>query len=249
VPVEHSIWRVSNRPEPLSRAALPSEQLLEDMIVAAPNILSNEWMLIGRQVNTGVCGRIDLLAIAPDGVIILIELKRDRTPREVVGQALDYASWLEQLEEGDIARVYSNFSGGGDLAYDFEARFGSALDDVELNETHQIVIVASSLDASSERVVQYLNDRDIAINVLFFQVFESGGKQLLSRAWLLDPSRERGTPRREREPWKGEFYVSYGHSHTRSWQEAAQIGHASESRDRVGRVQLTLGSPPRRPGL
>lgn len=237
MPIEHSIWRVAEKPEPLSRGSLASEQLLENMIVAAPEILSNEWMLIGRQVNTGICGRIDLLAIAPDGAIILIELKRDRTPREVVGQALDYASWLEQLDETDVARIYSNYSGGRDLAYDFELRFGSALDDVELNDSHQIVIVASSLDASSERVVQYLNDRDIAINILFFQIFEAAGEQLLSRAWLLDPvetqvaatntpapRRERGTPRREREPWNGEFYVSYGHGHTRSWEEAVRYG-------------------------
>jgi hypothetical protein len=237
MPVEHSIWRVGARPQALSRAALPSEQLLEDMIVAAPEILSNEWMIIGRQVNTGVCGRIDLLAIAPDGAIILIELKRDRTPREVVGQALDYASWLEQLEEADVARVYSNFSGGRDLAYDFQVRFGTALDDVEVNENHQIVIVAASLDASSERVVDYLNARDIAINILFFQIFETGNEQLLSRAWLLDPietqvaasntpapRRERGAQRREREPWNGEFYVSYGHGPTRSWDEAVQFG-------------------------
>jgi len=25
---------------------------------------------------------------------VLIELKRDRTPREIVAQALDYASWV-----------------------------------------------------------------------------------------------------------------------------------------------------------
>ena len=42
-------------------------------------------------------GRIDLLAIAPDASLVLIDLKRDRTPREVVAQALDYASWVEQL--------------------------------------------------------------------------------------------------------------------------------------------------------
>jgi hypothetical protein len=237
MPVEHSIWRVSEHPEPLKRGALPTEQLLENMIVAAPEILSNEWMIIGRQVNTGVCGRIDLVAVAPDGAIILIELKRDRTPREVVGQALDYASWLERLDVGDIERMYSNYSGGRDLAYDFQVRFGTPLDDDELNASHQIVIVASSVDPSSERVVQYLNDRDIPINVLFFQIFDTEDGQLLSRAWLLDPvetqlaatnapapRRERGTPRREREPWNGEFYLSYGHGPTRSWEEAVRYG-------------------------
>jgi RecB family endonuclease NucS len=76
---------------------LPSEQLLEDMIVQDPRILSSEWMLIGRQEITTFGGRIDLLAMAPDGPLVLIELKRDRTPREIVAQALDYASWLQGL--------------------------------------------------------------------------------------------------------------------------------------------------------
>jgi RecB family endonuclease NucS len=54
-------------------------------------------MIIGHQENTLDKGRIDLLAIAPDASLILIELKRDRTPREVVAQALDYASWVDDL--------------------------------------------------------------------------------------------------------------------------------------------------------
>ena len=64
------------------------------MIVRQPAILSSHWMLIGRQEVTSHGGRIDLLAIAPDGSLVLIELKRDRTPREIVAQALDYASWV-----------------------------------------------------------------------------------------------------------------------------------------------------------
>jgi RecB family endonuclease NucS len=62
-------------------------------------------MLIGRQEDTGLGGRIDLLAIAPDGSPILIELKRDRTPREVVAQAIDYASWVEKLRGHAAHRV------------------------------------------------------------------------------------------------------------------------------------------------
>ena len=79
------------------------EQTLEEMIIAAPRLLSDDWMLIGRQEDTGFGGRIDLLAIAPDGSLILIELKRNRTPREVVAQALDYASWVEKLRADEIA--------------------------------------------------------------------------------------------------------------------------------------------------
>jgi len=176
MPVQHAIWTVGARPSPLSSAKLPSEQLLEEMIVSDPRILSGEWMLIGRQEVTSYGGRIDLLAIAPDGSLVLIELKRDRTPREIIAQALDYASWIEQLTPEKIAQIYQRFSGGGNLDLAFLQRFGSDLDEDTLNESHQIIIVAAELDASTERIVSYLNARDIAINVVFFQVFDHGGQ-------------------------------------------------------------------------
>ena len=87
MPIQHAIWTVGNSPEPLSVGHLPTEQLLEDMIVRDLSILSGEWMLIGRQEVTSHGGRIDLLAIAPDGSLVLIELKRNRIPRAIAGQA------------------------------------------------------------------------------------------------------------------------------------------------------------------
>jgi RecB family endonuclease NucS len=78
VPIHTAIWKIGVSPEPLAASSLAKEQALEEMIVAAPSLLSEEWMLIGRQEDTGFGGRIDLLAIAPDGSLILIELKRDR---------------------------------------------------------------------------------------------------------------------------------------------------------------------------
>lgn len=229
MPIKTQIWTVGAHPAPLVGALLASEQLLEEMIVTAPALLSDDWMLIGRQENTGHGGRIDLLAMAPDASLVLIELKRDRTPREVVAQALDYASWVERLKAEDIAAIYKRFSPAGDLATDFLKRFGAPLDAEALNQSHQIVIVAAELDASSERIVAYLSERDIAINVLCFQVFQLGEQQLISRAWLLDPAEApqpaaTGKPGVPNEPWNGEFYCSFGHSSTRSWQEAVQFG-------------------------
>jgi hypothetical protein len=165
--IRHAIWKVGAQPVPLAESSLVSEQLLEEMIVAAPRLLSDEWMLIGRQEDTGFGGRIDLLAIAPDGALVLIELKRNRTPREVVAQALDYASWIEKLLSDDIARIYNRFAPGHSLAADFHQRFGQELDEESLNQSHQIIIVAASLDNSTERIVAYLSERDIPINVLF----------------------------------------------------------------------------------
>ncbi len=228
MPIRTALWKVSAQPQALVESTLASEKLLEDMIIAAPRLLSEEWMLIGRQEVTGFGGRIDLLAIAPDGALVLIEIKRDRTPREVVAQALDYASWVQELHADDIAAIYDRFAPGNSLAADFRQRFGQDLDEDTLNQSHQIVIVAGSLDDSTERIIGYLNERGIAINVLCFQVFTHGSEQLISRAWLLDPLHSDGstaaTPNGPNEPWNGEFYHSFGADGTRSWTDAVQYG-------------------------
>lgn len=158
---------------------------------------------------------------------MLVELKRHRTPREVVAQALDYASWVERLQSEDIAAIYDRFAPGNNLGDDLRARFGQAFDEETLNQGHQIVIVAASLDESSGRIVTYLNERGIAINVLCFQVFTLGNEQLLSRAWLLDPVRTASPPPGPPEPWDGEFYCSFGHGEARSWSDAVQCGFIS----------------------
>jgi hypothetical protein len=67
--------------------------------------------------------------------------------------------------------------------------------------------------------------------VLFFQVFDHGTTQLLSRAWLIHTGdvevQAASTGRRgEKEPWIGEFYVSFG-TVARRWDEAAKYGFVS----------------------
>lgn len=234
MPIRNSVWTVGENPQSLPESRLASELVLENMIVTDSRILSEEWILIGRQERTGNGGVVDLLAVAPDGALILIELKRDRTPREVVAQSLDYACWVEKLEADDIAAIYSRFAQDRDLAADFQKRFGQPLDEEQLNYKHEIVIVATELDPSSERIVEYLSDRGISINVLCFQVFLHGEQQLVCRSWLLDPvetqisaatTSKRGPG--AREPWNGEFYASFGHSERRNWDEARRYGFIS----------------------
>src|SRR5580700_1749347 len=231
MPIRQAIWKVASQPEELLGSKLASEQLLEEMIVSRPEILDSNWMLIGRQVDTGARGRLDLLAIAPDGGLVLIELKRNRTPRDVVAQALDYASWVEALRPEDVAKIYARFRDGRNLASDFQDRFKQKLEEDALNQSHQIVVVAASLDDSTERIISYLSNRDIAINALFFEIFSFGEHQLLSRTWLLDPTstqvKAASAPDELKEPWNGEFYANHEDGPTRSWNEAVQYGFIS----------------------
>ena len=56
MPIHHALWIVADDPVEVKVSALSSERQLEDMIVAEPRILSDEWMLIGRQEDTGNWG-------------------------------------------------------------------------------------------------------------------------------------------------------------------------------------------------
>ena len=50
---------------------------------------------------------------------MLIELKRDRTPRDVIAQAIDYATFVADLQADEIAAIYTSFKPNGDLGSDF----------------------------------------------------------------------------------------------------------------------------------
>jgi hypothetical protein len=199
-------------------------------------MLSENWLLIGNQVKTTHGGFIDLLAVDENQSLIIIELKKHRTPREVVAQSLDYASWARDLEPHDLSRIYQAFTGtnGKNLEEAYKAHFGNVIDEEELNQNHQIVVVAAELDPSTERIVNYLSSLDVPINVLFFQVFQDGQQLYLSRTWLLDPieteSKATSTDRSARAPWNGEYYVSFGmddRDESRNWEDAKKYGFIS----------------------
>ena len=162
-----------------------------DITIANPG-----WMIIGRQVDTGFGSRVDLVAIDAVGDLVLLELKRDRTPREVIAQVLEYGAWVVKLRAEDIAQIYRRYverfhPDRGQESFDqaFIKRFSVKEVPEDLNQAHELVVVASQFDATSERIVQYLaEEHEVGINAIFFRVFKDGDREYLARAWLRDPS-------------------------------------------------------------
>jgi hypothetical protein len=235
VPIEIGIWRIDGGVARVSSSALGDEKRLEDVIEQDLSILGLDLLLIlGRQVETAYGKKIDLLAIDADGVLYVIELKKDRTPREIVAQLLDYGSWVGGLTVETIASIYAKrvAGNGKSFADAFRDRFSAELPET-LNETHQLIIVASELDASTERIVEYLSAYGVPINALFFRYFNDGSAEYLARSWLLDPveaevRRKRTGTKRTQAPWNGrDFYVSFGEDEQRSWEDARRYGFIS----------------------
>ena len=236
MPIDQGVWKIDEEVKQLEKAQLVSENELEEIIQDNVDMLNTNWLIIGRQVLTAFNSYIDLLAIDNNGLLIIIELKKDKTPRDVVAQALDYASWVRSLGSEDIAAIYENFmqtykpnKETKSLDEVFKEKFNYSLEEDDLNADHQVVIVASSLDSSTERIISYLADSGISINIVFFKVLEDEGRRYLSRAWFFDPqeAESKTISYRQKEPWNGEYYVSFGELPNRSWKDAQEYGFIS----------------------
>lgn len=81
-------------------------------------------MVIGREVETEYNGYIDILCIDPVGDLVVVELKRDKTPPEIVAQALDYASWVADLPGDRIVATAQAYLGDVPFATAFRNSFG-----------------------------------------------------------------------------------------------------------------------------
>ena len=78
------------------------EKELEDLIEKNSTLLGDDLIIIDRQREIRSVGIFDLLCIDAGGKFVIVELKRDQTPREAVAQALHYASWLDAVDETEI---------------------------------------------------------------------------------------------------------------------------------------------------
>ena len=233
MPIEVGLWKMGEMPQRVEFSAMETEKRLEDVLAKDLSILDPDLLLIGRQVPTAYGKFVDLLAIDREGNLTVIELKRDKTPREVVAQVLDYGSWVRDLEDDDIATIFDAYKhkyypheNTTSLDEAFCKYFSVEEMPEAINETHELVVVAAELDDSTERIINYLTEFGVAINAVFFRFFKDGDSEYLSRAWLIEPEQveARVTEKREKVPWNGEYYVTFGGNPDRDWEDARKYG-------------------------
>ena len=233
--MEMGLWRADG--DKLSRIVptpIGLESQLENYIESDPAMLGDTLLVIGRQVATGHGGFIDLLALDETAAVHVIELKRDKTPRDVTAQALDYGSWVSSLGRADINAIFEAYSPDIALEEAFAERFNETLPD-EVNGSQRFTIVAASVDAATERIVRFLNESfGVPINVVFFRHFSDNGSSYLARSWLVEhegrvtPTTATGKAK-TREPWNGtDWYVSFGDAaEGRRWSDGKKYGFVS----------------------
>ena len=228
MPVSHTVWSLDEK-KPLETASLFDEKELELLLRDNIEILNKGWLVISNQVKTDAGKFIDILCIDHNGDMVVVELKKDLTPREVTAQVIDYAASVARMTVEEIAQLYLSFTGGfGTLNDAFLKKFGTVLDEANVNQNVKMVIVAAKMDDGTERIIRFLRETyRVDINILFFNVFRCGSERLISRTWF-EEDIEEAVPAevKKKGSWNGEYYASFGED-SRNWEDARKYGFIS----------------------
>jgi uncharacterized protein YajQ (UPF0234 family) len=182
------LWKVDNENlVAINSDHLDLEERIHKWIENDISIILPNAILVGSKVKTDHGKEIDLLAVDENGDLIIIALKRGLTPREVTAQALDYASWVNTLKEGDVNNLLLNRGINRSISELLSEKFDNN-EDVDINENQKIYIVASSIDTITERICKYLADNGLQINVLTFDYFKDKEREYVARNFLVTES-------------------------------------------------------------
>ncbi len=182
-------WKVSkkNPPQELEIGAPELEEHFEDWVENSVELIDPSLLIIGRQIEN-----IDLLAIDDEGQLVIIELKRDILPRIVLEQALEYASLVATWTPEKVTSIAEEYLRKS-IYEAFEERFEKSLEDTGgVNSDQRILLIGCRRDSTLERMVTWLSDRKIPINIITLSFFVlPDGQDILVRSLLVSEEEEK----------------------------------------------------------
>ncbi len=163
------------------------EAVLEDWLESNHDgiVEDGKVLIIGRQVSTNLGGYIDLLGVDREGNVVVIELKRDRTPRDAIAQSLEYASFAERLNTDQLEEILHLYLNDDSLSLAEHHReyFGLGSDEaVAFNKDQRIVVVGQRITSEIRQTASFLRSKGIRVTCVEFTFFQAnGGTRLLSQ--------------------------------------------------------------------
>ena len=178
------------------------ESVLEEWLESNPNGILEDGplLIIGRQVPTDLGKSIDLLGIDREGSAVVVELKRDRTPRDVVAQALEYAAYAAALDAAALEGILGEYRPEEPLGLaEYHREYFDQSEAVAFNKDQRIVIIGQQVTPEIRQTALFLGTKGIRVTCVEFTFFQAaGGGRLLSQEIVVgaEHAKPRGRPRR-----------------------------------------------------
>lgn len=196
-----TIWRQQDEEwRRLPPSEFDSEEKLHDLVEGSPGLLplsgNPSMVVLGREVQLGP-GYADLLAVEPDGRLVVIEIKLRKnaeTRRAVVAQILTYAAYLKGLEVMELertlrphleraeARSILDLVRKSDQSPEVEeAEFAAGLAESLAGGAFRLVLVLDEAPSELVQLVGYLEgiSTGVVLDLITVSAYEAGSEQLL----------------------------------------------------------------------
>ena len=171
---------------------------LQEWLAHEPDSLGEELLIIQKEFDgfNDTKERLDLLALDKDGNLVVIENKLDDSGRDVVWQALKYASYCSSLNKYQIVDIYQDYlnryAGGGDAKQQIcEFLELPDIEETVLNSGNQqrLMFVAAQFRKEVTSTVLWLLSHGIRAQCFKVSPFEFD-EQLLLNIEQIIPTRE-----------------------------------------------------------
>ncbi|MBE0661396.1 MAG: DUF91 domain-containing protein [Bacteroidales bacterium] len=159
---------------------------LEQWIKTNPQIIGEDIQIIGEQVQTK-SGYLDFLGIDNSGNTVIIELKRNKLPREAIAQAIDYASDVATWNIDKLSEICQSNMKQGLEDYLSEKFDEFNIEEVVINNSQRLLLVGFGIEEATNRMIEWLsNNFNLSINAVMLNYSKtSSGNEILSRTVII----------------------------------------------------------------
>lgn len=193
-----------------SDLGLTERHHLQEWLAHEPSALGEELLIIQKEFDgfDDTRERLDLLAIDKNGNLVLIENKLDDSGRDVVWQAIKYASYCATLTKQQIINIYQRYidkylpsssndqqdQNAGILIAEFLDKAGQeGIEEIKLNSGfgQRIILVAANFRKEVTSTAIWLRENGIDIECFKVTPYMLGEQLLISIDQIIPPPETR----------------------------------------------------------
>lgn len=162
---------------------------LQEWLANEPTAFGEELLIIQKEFDgfDDTNERLDLLALDKDGNLVIIENKLDDSGRDVVWQALKYASYCSTLKKEQIGEIYQKYldkyeagKNAQTMIYEFlnEPNFGEVV--INKDNQQRLIFVAAKFRKEVTATVLWLLQHNIQLKCFKATPYSMGDNLLLN---------------------------------------------------------------------
>ncbi len=236
---------------------LSSEKSLENYLIRSDGaeIGGVDVLYIDQQGSPGEGGIFDIIGIDEEGDIVIIELKRGQSPRDIVAQALEYAASIRSENYEQLESRYREFVADEEVSLqskhaEFFDRHDDPLSEREYNTDQRLLLVGGEFSDLSLDMADFLREHDIDVVCVTYSSFaaENEDLQLLTTESVRRPLSEepasvsggRSSTSREStvEIIDGDTVIETFEERNQSDAMEAVANYLIEEHDLIGRISI-----------